>query len=454
METLSKLKPFKHNDRTYVWMEEVHNFLKSVKIESSKPSKVETHINSYKASERIVKIDEKCAIPLVSLLKFVFNKMDTMHCCREFATAIETFMADNIWKESEQPAEDTTMIFNLYLIIANSKIGDGMIGFLSDEHFNKFKPPFLTECHREYFMSKDNKGWKKIQLFEWHFGLGWQKKTCTHAQMNKAKWGFWDSYTKMSNLTENIKSDISIVKRRREKRKQLATASKKVFVQATRKHLPCKIESELFETLNRLISDVHCIVIVDTEDSAHSNNLLAYVEFKSNKVHPMATKIIQRILTNKHQCGVTICYVLKGTLDAFKTNGQIARFKLRDEMLMGMHQEHIIQTDFPQTAIAIELCDENDDGTICENCFTTNDHLQPLDYENFEIFSEWLFDVPLLVQLVFYQFINARSTEKTGNAQGMLNKKCNYFTRHMMSYCIHMTRTTLGYYKWRTQVSS
>ena len=80
---------FSQSGRNWVWLDDLHKLLKEDTAESTKPSKVERTFNGYKQQDRIHIIQEKKAVPLKSLLKFIFSKTDISQPCSSLAQSIE-----------------------------------------------------------------------------------------------------------------------------------------------------------------------------------------------------------------------------------------------------------------------------------------------------------------------------------------------------------------------------
>ena len=134
-----------------------------------------------------------------------------------------------------------------------------------------------------------------------------------------------------------------------------------------------------------------------------------YIELSSTAT---ACDIILRVLATKHQCGGRVWFFKKGVLDGYIFDNKVARFTFCDELLLGKLENRVLQVVEPENLdVPIELTDENDDGSICDACFpaeSLTDH-DPLDYERFDVFREWVLDVTLKMEVFLEHFVNPRT---------------------------------------------
>ena len=419
MEVLENFTIFTHEQRRWVWLDDLLRYLKKESSDATKPSKVERHLNGYKQSDKIATIEGKKAIPLISLLKFVFHKMDTITPCYEFAKLIETCIYEKTANEAKE--EESPLIYDLYKQIAASDIGVHILDHWQPSQ-DDIKTPFLMDTHKEQFSESE---WLKIKVFEVHFGIKWADSRAELIEVNKAKWKMWKAYYNMKSLSGEIGRDIHSVIKQRDKRKEASAQSKKVFLQTKRKHSPNKLEVDLLQRLKTSFPNIQSVVVVDTEKSVEQNMLDVYIELDSTCVPINASEVIQQRLEHKHQCSAQVWYFKQGSMDNYISDGRIARFRFRDDVLLGKLANQVVHLKTPpDPPVQIEMRDDDDDdGYTCSTCFSTDDVAQPLSFETFDVFGEWLLDVPLTIQAFLQNFLNERTIERTANLQAALKQK-------------------------------
>ena len=124
-ELLQHFNWFTHNQRRWVWVEDLNTLLRTQPLDATKPSRVDRTLKGYKQEDSIHIIDGKQAIPLRSLLMFMFSKSNVSNLCSEFVSCVEDHVTLPCKRRVESPAEKT--IFDLYKHITSSDIGLAII---------------------------------------------------------------------------------------------------------------------------------------------------------------------------------------------------------------------------------------------------------------------------------------------------------------------------------------
>jgi hypothetical protein len=216
------------------------------------------------------------AIPLVSLIKFMFQRMDKSPLCESFTKSIEKCIANSMKVDNS----NELLVFDLYTQIASSDIGVSVMPYLSSGSFDK-EPSWIVNNLQNYFTEKE---WEKIVLFEKQFDLQFMDPQPSMDDTKKAKWDMWHSYCQMKTLSKSVITDIQTTIKRREARKQAANISKEVFVHSKRRHLRLKIEKDLCDIIRLQHPHVQSVTVVDCEDSIATNSLIICIDVASNMV--------------------------------------------------------------------------------------------------------------------------------------------------------------------------
>ena len=375
----TKFSIFVHDGRHWIWLDDLLQFLSTHPAEVNRPSKVERHLNGYRQTDRITTIIDRKAIPVISLLKYVFHRMDNSKPCEEVAQLLEKAFVSGVLNIESSPkglTEDTDdvnpPIYDLYKKIAKSKIGGQALQML-DRATEIFDDDilYLVHVHQQHF---SNSEWSKIKLFEIHFSHIWMDKNASIIQTNNAKRTYWNKYSHSAELKEELLKDAYAAMHRREARKKKSAFDKEAAILSGRKHRPIKVEQDLTVALQAYYPSIAIVKVVDSDESVAENTLHVYVEVSADDNVLMSTDIIQRKLASKHQTSASIFFFAKGTLDTYNQDGKIARFAFRDDVILGRMKDKLIKLCLPETNVQVELEDENDDGSVCQSCFPDDNH--------------------------------------------------------------------------------
>jgi hypothetical protein len=350
MELPQNFTLFTHDGREWVWFDELVKLLKEDTSESTKPSKLERHFNGYRNKDRICLIQERKALPVISLIKYIFHKMETCVPCERLALNMEKCVIQAAHSHiSRTHAKDGSiidddnglLIFDLYKEIAASDIG----GLIFEHEWTSIneqriqQTPYLLEVHQSLFSPKN---WRKIQIFELHFGLQWTDMNAPLEDINKAKWRFWRSYCKAKSLSAQLVADTKDVMKRRNNRKELAARNEQPVVRSARLHTPYNVQEDLKSKLKLCFDQVGSLLVVDTEELSKSNVLQICIELTTDSdIHAMS-EMIWRVLSNEHQCGGRICFFSKGMLNGYRCQEKVATFTFRDALFCGKLQSRIL----------------------------------------------------------------------------------------------------------------
>jgi hypothetical protein len=296
-------------------------------------------------------------------------------------------------------------VYQLYKEIVKSKLLEINADFsLIDSDIRT-----LQVIHRAHFSVGE---WRQICIFEHQYGHTNPKEDWEHEKLTQDKWHFWKSCQDAQSLAKQIISVSKATLNQNENRKMATSLRKQPIIQASRKHRFVKIENDVENALKIRFRDIGQVVAADVESSIHHNSVHIYVELMSHQdITANAKTVIQRVLERHHKCGFSLIIFFKaGSFDKYKQDDKVAKFTLRDAVLMGQIQKNLIaQYEGTNDDIVYdELEDDSDKGIECATCFDENTAEQ-LDVETLDIFKEWYCNVPLQLQLILHQFVNTRS---------------------------------------------
>ena len=202
MEVLQHFNIFTHEDRHWIWLDQLLEFLKQDPSEANRPSKVLRLLNGYKSVDKISIINGQKALPLISLLKYVFHRKDNSAPCERIALSLEKLVVTAQNSEKQEPVnaskkdklqDDIPPIFDLYKEIAHSDMGSShaIVEHSSLHEVDDKDIPFLLHIHEDHFQLEE---WNKIKIFETHFSHKYTNSQAPIDHINKAKWKMWKSY--------------------------------------------------------------------------------------------------------------------------------------------------------------------------------------------------------------------------------------------------------------------
>jgi hypothetical protein len=255
--------------------------------------------------------------------------------------------------------------------------------------------------------------WATICVFEKQFSA--TNKTDISSSIEKiteAKWQYFEACKAAENVGKYILKCLQTTMHRRVVRKARgAEIHDMVHINASQKHLPGRIESDIILQLETLHpNSVKKAICVEYEDSRQSNSIHVYLSCTDTPNQEKQICIAQSVhqsCSKKHGIAKTeVMFYARDAFDKFKTC--IDRFELRDSIVQGEYEAMEIAHHILMSPPSEDDIPEEEDRYLCATCFTA-DLTVPLHVKTFDLSSEWLFDVPAPVQFLLYPFINRRS---------------------------------------------
>lgn len=441
---------FKRDNKDWVWIKDLVAFLKSSwmpsdSAKSVKPANIERVLKGYREGVTTFPNEngqEETAVPIISIMRFIFHFMDNMECCSKLAWEIaeEVCQQSNEENEHVPVQEDTSqgntdtdppdLILHLYQKIANIDFYSKRLSdiFVCDIKFEESDIPDMYEVHKSQFSHEE---WGKICLFESHFQMSAQAKvlhdSSTLEQKIKAKHGFLDDCMKAKSTGSSLLEQSRLTIKRRLKRKIVAKRDDCIHIHVTKTHIPTVIEEEIHTKLADLIPDTIDKAICIDNISTNSNSIQVFLQVSKDDTSiesfRIVSKAIQRLLERYHGIHRSeISFFAPDTFDICKDTDSISinRFKLRDIAMLGNLQEQTLHSTTEESNQMLIT----EGGEQCETCFLDNGTL-PLSCKDFQLTQEWFLDVPLEVQLVLLPFINMISVNRAKDPSFLYNTKIN-----------------------------
>ena len=429
---------FLHEGQHYVWFQQFIDFLQRGSTHTTPPSIVDRAFQSYR--DGICSIDGNRAVSVTGIVRYVFHRAEKNSACEDLSKQIVNYLTKQHPKQKSlgvSQAESVTS-YDLYKEIEKDVPIASLIASQCS-HIEEEKLSTLVECHKENF-SKEV--WHQICIFEHHFIQVWQPQEETVRKkwpdqdeyvkrITEAKWKFWKQCQHAKNLgielVEQSRNTIS----RRSNRKIIAEFFEKPTISASQKHNPNKLDEELFAILQqRFPGTFKRVATFDTETSKSTNMIDVAIELMAatDRHIEHCTSCVSRFLINKHH---TLCshvfFLQPGSLDTFCQTGVMARFSLRDTIMQGYFHKNVVKCAQPSQdmhALLAQLDPEDTDSECtCKACFTDQCDLLPLSFNTFDIFTEWILDVPLQFQLLLWPFIDTRSFRISPDKDKFLKRK-------------------------------
>ena len=357
-------------------------------------------------------IKNKVCVPVRNVLRYIYAHAWELKSCGEIADAIENQIVGTGMYNNDQDNH-----LDLYKDIAKGhiKYRKQWDDILYDLPI--LDPiPSLYEIHRSEFTERE---WKKICLFEHHFGLQCHTPCDDLATVLKEKRLFHKKCLDSQSVAKEVmRQSVKLIPRRMER---LALAEEEPGLELcgdTFKHLPDVIETELLQGLRILHEEgFSSVICVDSEESKINNGIHVFVEMNddslSQDVFHHVVRTCEQQLLAKHKLGcLTVAIFSPGTFESYKTQTPPARCTFRDDFQCGRLPTKPLYTCTSAYATEPHSPESQSPKIRCSTCY--QDVPKPLDFKSFDAMQEWHMDVPLPVQIILEGFMNRRTVVKNG----------------------------------------
>ena len=349
-----------------------------------------------------------------SVLKFIFAHSHSNSVCDEIANDI----ADAIFETDDTEPEWETSRLDVYRKLLQSCIFESLSSdILNLTNISNFSFSADTLIYQDLF-SEDE--WRKICVFECNLALCYPEfHSKSPLQQDEVRWAFLELCISAQQVSSSIAVICKDIVKHRKLRQQCAESIDGVQIECMVPHIPKTVDYDIIHHVeNRTGISIEAIC-VDHPSSVQQNFVIVFIEMQRSLFSFLHTvsNCIDEILLEFHHVRSQQVYLEEGLLHKYRINAEVTRFSLRDDYLAGKLQSDI-------TKVCHSELDDDISATGHDKCVTCfpPELPKPLSMDNFQIFEEWLLDVPLPIQGIFQAFINKRSLEKS-EGKTFLSKK-------------------------------
>lgn len=354
------------------------------------------------------------------ILSFVFNHRDNLLICKTITGEVEVTLLENKRAlESELPVQN---VLELYKLIAKNNFRDKQIQdlTLTDATFQITKIPTLVVDHKVHFSESE---WAKICLFEWHFSQDNSFLELTYECQLKERYNFYLQCQEVKKIAEKIKTQAKEIVHTNVIRRDYAETVYDVHIYGKLTHNPITLDAAIFDAVKETLDVSNLLTVGCSVECTHDAGLHVLLEITDNNADindKIEIAIFQiKDISEQHgeQCrDVTI--FKKEAFSKFKSKDSdtIQRFHLQVSVINGSLDSEKIHH------VTIQNTENVDDHETCQICFSDCEQ-PPLHWKDFNITQEWLFYVPLFLQIVLEAFVNKTSLQRSSDKLGYLMPK-------------------------------
>ena len=403
------------SDERFISFHQFYTFLKS-KDKVIKNSKIRRALQANDGGIREINGNE--SVNVKSVLKYSFNN-EKSEACRYIADVVQS----EILKQNEARTVVSSS-HDLYKLIAKTRFHNVDVVQLQGSTVDETRIDSIVIDHKPEFTSEE---WAKIVWFENYFSQSVDCTTCAYEDVVSLKYSKFQSLLSFKEACNQLIYVVNKDVKTREKRLYNAEELNKVELKATEKHLAHVLDSEILSLMQEYTHSVKYVVSFDTGISKQKNTIqVAFSVDKTDLPYELpdfCSRIYYEIL-RKHKVYVECVHVFnEEDLSPFFTECRPSRFQLRDSIqtqnINGLVYKWVTHEDFDELR---ETESENSAAGQCEACFKVS-KLKPLTNNGFNVIHEWLFEVPIEVQMLLETFINKHSLRTAPNRQAFVQKK-------------------------------
>ena len=344
-----------------------------------------------------------------AIYRFIFNHCNDLavfeKLCNEICKVTSSF------KQGKGEEEDETC-FLLYERICESRFCNDLlcsVSSLPSESDLKTLHLSLKETFAE-----GNK-WFNICWFEYHFQQSsYYCESHDLVKQTHEKWKFFDELIMIKNASsiwlKESKSYMTVLN----ERQRAGRVTQTIQLYAHNPHRPDIIEQDVRESIEELYPDtVSAIVIAHHLSSKESNSFDIFIELSALGLqlcsHDDIANLAKEKLLSSHSLYLRNTVFFKdGTFaNYFEKETLTKRFQLRDDYIMGKFSSSTIASFSSKIDTSLNI----DHGNKCLKCFPEAT-LTPLTIQNFDIFYEWVQEIPAVTQILLDAFINQETVKR------------------------------------------
>lgn len=421
MASLSDLNILKEGDHNWVELDHFMTFLRKHSKPSDIPLRRSNIISqSTKLANGLLQ-EPNIKLNFMAVLKFIISHSDTLSVCKTLAKEIQS----KVLKKTKQTVQshETQTLFSLYQRIAVTEFTS--ISVVKDiQHLD------IPSLHTEYKQSFDETSWLNICKFENFFSQFHYNYEEDFDKILLAKFKIYENLLSLKQIGQEMNKQSQKVITNRKIRQNVRDEYYDITVTGKQVHKPILIDVPLTSDIQEHFPNVvEEVIVSDHNHSTTNNSVYLFIELdmvftdSDQQILNEISKWCISWLKRKHSLALKqIFFMVHGSLESYKSEGMISRFKLRDDLFSGKLKNNVYFVE------NIKISDDDievDDSSHCNTCFSSEGP-KALDLANFDVFSEWQFDVPFSVQILLEHFLNKRSMnrlEKTDSKDDYLCKK-------------------------------
>ena len=362
-------------------------------------------------------------VSVSSFFRFIYNHIDDFAVCRQISKELEKCVMKKLTVETSC----ATSIHECYLAVRKETIKLPVFeSVLSKVSFDGIRIPTLQEEYSIHFSQDD---WKRICLFEYHFGQEYDITDMTHDKAVRCRWEYLLHLRNTKQSSQKMNEVYRRLTQMQMKRKLAAEERNGIHIIDHCVHKPGVIELDTFSSIEDVAPEILRLAVVDCLlYCAHQKGLHVVAETTTTDIDELQniSYLIQKALHDQHNSHCSeIVYCESGAFNDFVTfDGSIQRFLLRDAILMKQMADLVIYIWKPETCLS-DHAESTSSSTppMCPKCFNNESSISPLEWQTLNITQEWHIHVPLATQMMMESFINSQSVFKSSDQLAFIEGK-------------------------------
>ena len=433
LKTLLNLPQVENNGSKWVDLDDFSDLIKKNHLKSDgtklvKKSNILRQIQNFSHDSAVCKLGEKTFINFKYVLKYVFLQGDNFDFCNRITSDIERMICNYPDEGATATVQhDNNSLYDLYKEIAVANFRSKSWLEAIQVNVSELKEPsFPLPEYKPLFSTEE---WTKIEYFEKHFATFIGDGITLHSAniITRQKWEFFNSVTSAYALGHELHHQCQKTALRNLARRDAGNAIDGITLTAACKtHRPQVIEELIGEVAPKnYIEFIKVYATPCIETCVLHLGLHLFIELAreecSSTLEDVSTSI--RAAVNKEH-STEICdivYLLPGALP----EGICQRYSVRDLYYEGKIADFV---SYVSVIADIDMLPPSEmDSGYCSSCFS--EHLSflsnPLRMCSFNVLHEWLYNVPLPIQVLIEQlFINPDSLRRAGkNTTKLVHQK-------------------------------
>lgn len=407
----------------YVLLDDFFNLLRKTDTDVRRYN-INRTFKNYKGGIKLV--NNKQAVSVVSILKYIFSYCESSTTCISLARDIEKeLLTDKATKESRT----VNSSFDIYKLIAKTKFQNLDVLF-ENTSIDETNIKTLIAEHKPCFTAP---AWKKICWFETHFSktLEQTDKELGFEEILRLKYSKFQSIVSIQTCRDEWSTASKQQIKTKHQRIETAEQLNQTEIAAAKKHIPSVIDTHLTSLVHEEYGEaIENVISFDCPSSVEHNVLHAVLEIQNKDIAADISDVCERLfyfLKRKHNIFLEkVDVLLSESLSNFKFGETIYRFHLRDSVQNGSlcssiitswHAKDLLESEVGFRVDTLELGDRT-----CQACFQM-DEIKPLSAKEFDILQEWFLEIPVETQILFDAFINRKSLRKASRPDTYLCQK-------------------------------